>query len=87
MNPNPQKENQIGVYNPLSEDFSVTYDISGRGEPVLFTVHAGEIEFFEPVVARHVKKHLVDKIYNLRGKKFNSELDKKEISKEVSVEI
>lgn len=60
--------NLVGVYNPTNEEFSVQYDVNGDGNPVTFTLKAMDIEYFDPVVAEHIKKHLADKILYSKGK-------------------
>lgn len=50
------------LYNPLSEDFTLKYDINGDGNPVTYTLHAGEIEEFPLSVAENIAKHLAHKI-------------------------
>jgi hypothetical protein len=77
----------VGVFNPLDDDFTVTYDINGDRSPLAFTVHSGEIEFFQPAVAEHIKKHLADKILNQRTVKTNWADDHEKIVKEISVEL
>ncbi|HEX9060847.1 MAG TPA: hypothetical protein VF941_11765 [Clostridia bacterium] len=50
------------IYNPTNENFSVKYDINGDGQSQTFTIHAGEIEAYEDIVADHIAKHLAHKI-------------------------
>ena len=80
-------KNKLGVKNPLIEDFSVNYDLSGLGQPKTYTLKGLEIDFFEPVIAEHLKKHLVNAIINKRGVKVNRDADAKEIYKEISISI
>lgn len=49
---------QVRIYNPLTTDFSTTYDINDTGTPERYTLHAGEIESFPKPVAEHIIKHL-----------------------------
>lgn len=57
------------LYNPLSRDFTVTYDIHETGEPVAFTIHAEEIESFEEPVALHIAGHLAYELaQQIRGR-------------------
>lgn len=58
----PSEYPQIKLYNPLTEDFSMPYDLNEDGVPITFTLHAGEIESFPTPVAEHLKKHLANKI-------------------------
>jgi len=79
--------NKKAVFNPLEEDFTVQYDINGDNKPVPFTSRAGEIQFFEEVIADHIIKHLVDKIANEREvSPIRADLIK-EIRDEVSVNL
>lgn len=76
------------VYNPLDEDFTVTYDIDGTGEPKAYTAYAQEISFFDPIIAGHMRKHLADKIvWDMwdKGQKTNFEDDLKEAVKKTEV--
>lgn len=53
---------KIRLYNPLPENFSITYDTNGDGNPLTYIFHAQEIEEFEPEVAEHIRNHLGYKI-------------------------
>lgn len=81
---NQNEERKSHVYNPTNDDFTVTYDL-GKDKPTPFTVKAGDIAEFPEFIANHVKKHLTNHIYNIRGRKNNSEDDLKEIMEEISV--
>lgn len=60
---------QLKLYNPTSNNFTISYDINGDGIPQAFTLHAGEIEPFDTAVAIHIRKHLGHEIaQSLRGK-------------------
>lgn len=59
------------VHNITKDDFTVTYDTNQDGNPVEYTVEAGEIREFPIAIADHVKKHLAHKITNIRGIKIN----------------
>lgn len=48
--------------NPLHEDFTVTYDTNGDGNPLPYTLRADEMEAFEDPVYEHIKKHLAYKV-------------------------
>lgn len=72
------------IYNPLSKDFSTTYDIHNNSKPVAFTIPAKGIGYFEPAVFEHMKKHLIDEIVNVRGIKQNWELDTMNIAQEIT---
>ena len=76
---------KVGVFNPDGKDFSVNYDINGNKNPILFTVPARDIAYFEPVVANHIKVALVTHLLHKRGVKNNPEQDLGEIMKELEV--
>ena len=70
--------NEVGVFNPLSTDFSCNYD-DGNGVKG-YTVRSREPAYFLPAIAKHIKKHLYDAIVNhrgLNGIELNADLDKK----------
>jgi len=72
------KVQEVGCFNPLSQDFSCNYD-DGQGIKG-YTVRSREPAYFSPAVARHVKKHLYDAIINYRGLngiELNADLNKK----------
>lgn len=84
--PNPQ--NKTPLYNPDNQDFTKNYDINGDRNPIAFTIPAGEIVFFEPVVAEHLKKHLANHLLHKRDSvKTNVPDTLKEIYKEIEVEF
>lgn len=62
-----ENDKTLAIYNPDTEDFTRTYDINENGQPVSFTIHAGEIEKFPKVIAEHLKKHLAKHLTNKRG--------------------
>lgn len=59
---------KVGVYNPTDEEFSVQYDVNEDRSPITFTIKPLDIEYFEPSVANHIKKHLADKILYSKSK-------------------
>lgn len=78
----------IRLYNPLSEDFSVQYDINNDGKPPLFTIFAKEIASFPKPVADHIKDHLAKRLaQEIRGEKGNYELAYKEAEKQIEVNL
>ena len=77
--------NKVGVFNPDGKDFSVNYDINGDKNPILFTVLARDIAYFEPVVANHIKVALATHLLHKRGVKNNPEQDLSEIMEELDI--
>lgn len=80
-------ENEVGVFNPDTKDFSITYDINGDKNPPLFTVPAGDHAFFVKGVADHIKSHLAKHLVFSRGIKTNFEDEYKAALVEVSYDI
>lgn len=54
----------VRLFNPSLKDFAKTYD-DGSGHKE-YVMKAGEITPFSSVVARHMKKHLIDFLINER---------------------
>ena len=79
---------KILLFNPLDKDFSVNYDVDGTRNPKKFTIHANDDEEFDPIIAKHVKKHLANAVLNSRGRpKKNPVDDLKEIYKEIEMKV
>lgn len=57
------KNERIPLYNPTDKDFSVKM-AQPDGRQKKFTIKKDKIEYFEPVVAEHIKKHLANKMLN-----------------------
>lgn len=74
------------IFNPLSTDFTTTYDIHGTGEPVSYTIHAGELEGFPAPVADHIAKHLAHEYVNVHGRKPNYDVAYQKALKIINVE-
>lgn len=82
-----EERQREGIFNPLTENFSVTYDINGDGKPKKFTIPAQEIVFFEEkFLVRHIKKHLADKIVQKKDYKPNPEIAYAKAYEEMSVD-
>ena len=78
---------KVPVFNPTNNNFTVKY-ATHDGLPESYTVHSLEIEYFEPRIAKHIKKHLADHIINKRGvKSGNYEATREEVLKEISVDL
>ncbi len=82
-----KSKEKIGVRNPTDDDFSVTYDINNNGKPVTFTVPSHTIEYFEPIIAEHIIKHLAQKIVFSRAIKTNYEDEFEETKKGLVVDL
>jgi len=51
------------INNPLTEDFSVPYDIYGKN-PRKISIKAGEIKEFPKHEADHLQRHLANRMLN-----------------------
>jgi hypothetical protein len=78
---------KVRVYNPLNDDFTVMFDVTGKSNPVEFRVPAREVETFEKKVADHVKKHLINELINRKGSKPNAEVAKERYMNEISIDL
>ena len=82
----PQAVNeQVSVFNPLKDDFTVSFDFDGSGQPITFTAHAQELTKFDQRVAAHVKKHLIPKVLQSRGKDYFTPEDTQKVDAEISM--
>lgn len=63
-----KQHQQIKLFNPLEHDFTITVDINEDGNPPSFTIHAGEAEYFPKPVAVQMRKHLADRIAQMKRK-------------------
>ena len=84
-------EGKVAIFNPDTEDFVVKYDINNDKSPQEFVVRAGEISWWEPFLAKHIKKALADHLFNKRGflkeAHGNSELAYKKYMEEIEVKL
>lgn len=62
-NPN---QSLIPLFNPLTEDFEYPMRDDSNNFST-FKMPSKEVSYFEPHVARHMKKHLADAVYNKEG--------------------
>ena len=84
-------DEKIPIYNPLTVDFSIKYDIKGDRNPKEFTIKGGEIQYFPKVIANHIKEALANEMFNQRGylkdAHGNTELALEEYRKEIEVNL
>lgn len=73
------------LFNPLVHDFSIKYDVSGKGEPCEFTIHALESNEFDLPVARNMLEHLAHGVLHERGIKTNAFDDLAKIREEIII--
>jgi len=71
------------IFNPDTEDFSISYDINENKDSQIFTIHSLEMKEFPDFLARHIQKHLADHLLHKRGIRLNVEEDLKRIYKEI----
>ncbi len=55
-------ETPTTIFNPTRSSFTHTYDISGKGVPVPFTIESLKYATFGKTIADHLAKHLRNKI-------------------------
>jgi hypothetical protein len=78
-------KNKINIFNPLNEDFSVKYDVK-KDKPITFTIKAKEVAEFEEYIAKHIKKHLANRIFDVKGDyKKDRDMQMKKFYKEMEV--
>jgi len=73
------------LFNPLLTDFSVNFN-NGDGSKE-YTIKAREIAEFPTPVAKHIKKHLIDAVFNKRELDRASEENLREITEEIEVHL
>lgn len=78
---------QVPIFNPLKEDFSVYLDVAGNGHPMAFTIRAQELGKFDPMVSAHIKKHLINKLIQVEGIKTPTEADIQRLDKQISAKL
>lgn len=83
MSENPQSS----VFNPDTEDFTITYDLNGDNHPLSYTVRANDHATFPTPVAEHIKRHLAKHLVFKRGIKTNFEDEYNKTIKEISYDI
>lgn len=84
MEPPTRNSNPVTVYNPLKNDFTVTY-ATDDGPPLPYTVPSLDTATFPSYIADHVKKHLAQAVLNARGIRNNYDDDFREAVDEISV--
>lgn len=57
---------KILLFNPLPDDFTVSYDSHGK-TPQKYTAYAEKITEFDEGIGEHIRKHLITAILNKRG--------------------
>jgi len=75
------------LYNPLNDDFKITYDINGDLQPKEFCINGMSLESFEEPLYSHMKKHLITFIANKREVNPSMPLILECILKEIEAEI
>ena len=81
------KKDKIPLYNPTDEDFTVKM-AQADGKQKEFTIEKKKIEYFEPAVAKHLKRHLANKMLNDNWPKDkNAEAALERINKQIEVPI
>lgn len=77
-------DDTIPVFNPLNIDFEVSYSL--RENPITFLLRSKEATHIPKKYVDHVKKHLANKIFDIRGDYLKRrDIQMKEIMKEMEV--
>jgi hypothetical protein len=58
---------KMALFNPDNEDFEVSYDINHNSQPEKFKIYSKETAIFDEEIAKHLLKHLANKIVFKRG--------------------
>lgn len=78
---------KIPIYNELNEDVHVGWDLMGEN-PKDFKLVAKEITMIPSKHAEHVKKHLANRVFDVKGKtNMDREMQIKEIMERMVPEI
>ena len=79
---------KIPVYNPDLEDFKcVMRDEKTNKQMEPFVVPGKDIAYFEPKVAKHIKKQLASWLFSKRGIKTDVEAERTKIEAEINVTV
>lgn len=77
---------KIAIFNPLNSDFTALYDVESNNSPKSFTIPAKEVREFPELIANHIAKHLINKIFDVRGDvRLDRSIQIKQFEKEVFV--
>ena len=86
--PKELKQDRIPVYNPDIEDFKcVMRDEKTNKQMEPFVVPGKDIAYFEPKVAKHIKKQLTSWLFTKRGIKTDVEAERAKIEAEINVKV
>jgi len=75
------------LFNPINEDFTISYDINGDLHPVDYTIPGMDLKSFEEPLYSHLKKHLITFIANKREVNPSMPLVLEGIIKEIEAEV
>lgn len=76
---------QVHIYNPLTKDVNVYFDVLGNGAPMQFTARSQEITAFDPKVAVQMKKYLINEILQQKGIGYPTDKDIQQAEKDISL--
>lgn len=77
-------EDYVSIFNPLNKPLTVDYDLSGNAKH--FILNAKEITHVPKMYAEHVKKALLDAVFNAKGDyRKDRDMQMKEFLKEISI--
>ena len=73
------------LFNPLNKDVTVNWDMRGRN-PKAWVLKAKEVAKVDSIYAKHIKKALVDEIFNVRGNsRIAHDIQEREFYKEIEL--
>lgn len=78
-------DKDVPIFNPLSKDVIVNYDTSSPN-PRTWVLRAKEITKVEHLFAKHIKRALVDEMFNVKGNsRIAHDIQEKEFYKEIEI--
>lgn len=83
----PPTIKEESLFNPLDEDFTVTYDIYENKQPETYVAKSKEISTFPTTIAQHIKKHLLSKLVEERELGYVTPELHQELLEEIEVQL
>ena len=77
--------NLVSIFNPLNINVTVNWDLSGKN-PKTWVLKSKEITKVDSKYAKHVKRALVDEMFNVKGKpRVAHDIQEREFYKEIEI--
>jgi len=77
--------NFVSVFNPLNKNVTVNWDLSGE-HPKTWVLKAKEITKVDSMYEKHVRKALIDEMFNKKGNpKISHDIQERDFYKETEV--